>query len=107
MDKEEFLWLWGVMLGWFSAKLGMKSVKYPSSQHNFCGHQQPRGPNKQELTTLILPYGSKKHHCMDKEEFLWLCGVLLGWFSSKLGLKINDGPQQPAQFLWPLTATGT
>jgi hypothetical protein len=26
MDKEEFHWVFGVMRGWFSAKLGSKSV---------------------------------------------------------------------------------
>jgi hypothetical protein len=25
---------------------------------------------------------------MGKEEFHWLCGVVQGWFSAKLGLKI-------------------
>jgi hypothetical protein len=91
----------------FQQNLGWKSMMGPSSQHNFCGHWQPRGPNKQEPTTLILPYGSNKHHCMDKEEFLWICGVMLGWFSAKLELNIIDVPQQPAQFLWPLKAPGT
>jgi hypothetical protein len=91
----------------FQQNLGWKSTMGPSSQHNFCGPWQPRGPNKQEPTTLILPYGSNKHHRMDKEEILWFCGVMRCWFSAKLGLKISDGPQQPAQFLWPMTATGT
>jgi hypothetical protein len=36
------------------------------SQHNFCGHWQPQGHNKQESTTLILPYGSNKHHWINK-----------------------------------------
>jgi hypothetical protein len=44
-------------------------------------------------TTLILPYGSNKQHCMDKEEYYKFCGVVQGWFSAKLGLKISDGPQ--------------
>jgi hypothetical protein len=35
--------------------------------------------NKQEPTTLILPYdASNKHHCRDKKEFHWLCGVVQG-----------------------------
>jgi hypothetical protein len=40
MDKEEFHWLFGVVQGWFSAKLGSKtsSVMDPSCQHNFLGH---------------------------------------------------------------------
>jgi hypothetical protein len=44
---------------------------------------------------------------MDKEEFYWLCGVMQVWFSAKLGLKISDGSQQWAQFLWPPTAPAT
>jgi hypothetical protein len=47
---------------------------------------------------------------MDKEEFHWLFGVVQGWFSAKLGLKISDGSHQlsvSAQFPWPPTATGT
>jgi hypothetical protein len=48
---------------------------------------QPQGHNKQESTTFILPYGSNKQHCMDKEEFNWLFGVVQGWFSAKLGSK--------------------
>jgi hypothetical protein len=92
MDKEEFHWLFGVHWGWFWAKLGSKSVMDPSCQHNFFGHQQPRGHNKQESTTFILPYGSNKQQCMDKEEFHWLFGVVQGWFSAKLGSKISDDP---------------
>ena len=159
MDKEEFHWVFGVLRGWFSAKLGskisdrsqipsavstisvatnstrdrditnrnqpllffhmdptnsivwtrksfigslvscgvgfqqnlgQKSVMDPlrSCQHNnFLGHQQPQGQNKQESTTFILPYGYNKQHCMDKEEFHWLFGVMQGWFSAKLGSK--------------------
>jgi hypothetical protein len=146
MDKEEFHWVFGVMRGWFSAKLGskitdgfpvstiffitnihrditnpnqpllffhmnptnsivwtrksfigslvscgvgfqqnlgQKSVMDPSCQHNFLGHQQPQGHNKHESTTFILLYGSNKQHCMDKEEFHWVFGVLRGWFSAK------------------------
>jgi hypothetical protein len=80
-----------------------------SCQHNFCGHQhhQGQGHNKQESTTFILPYGSNKQHCTDKEEFQWVCGVVQGWFSAKLGSKIGDGSQLSAQFLWPPTAPGT
>jgi hypothetical protein len=73
-----------------------------------CGHQQPQGHNKQELTTFIHPYGSNKQHCMDKEEFHWLFGVVQGWFSAKLGSKISDGSQLSAQFPYGhQTATGT
>jgi hypothetical protein len=55
-----------------------------------------------------LPYGSNKHGCMDKEEFHWICGVMRGWFSAKLGWKISDGPQQSAKLnMWPLSAPGT
>jgi hypothetical protein len=50
-------------------------------------NMQPQGHNKQESTTFILPYGSNKQHCMDKEEFNWLFGVVQGWFSAKLGSK--------------------
>jgi hypothetical protein len=57
----------------------------PSCRHIFLGHQQPQGHNKQESTTVILPYESNKQHCMDKEEFHWLFGVMQGWFSAKLG----------------------
>jgi hypothetical protein len=44
--------------------LGQKSVIVmdPSCQHNFLGHQQPQGHNKQESTTFILPYGSNKQY---------------------------------------------
>jgi hypothetical protein len=91
MDKEEFHWVCGVVQGWFSAKLGSKiSDGYPSCQHNFFGNQQPQGHNKQESTTFILPYGSNKQHCMDKEEFHFLFGVVQGWFSAKLGSNISD-----------------
>jgi hypothetical protein len=89
----------------FQQSLGQKSVVDPSCQHNFLAHQQPQGHNKQESTTFILPYGSNKQHCMDKEEFHWLLGVLQGWFSAKLGSKISDGSKQSAQFPWPPTAT--
>jgi hypothetical protein len=75
----------------FHQNLGQKSVTDAICQHNFLGHQQPQGHNKQESTTFILPYGSNKHHCMGKEEFHWLFGVVQGWFSSKLGSKIIDG----------------
>jgi hypothetical protein len=80
------------------------------SQHNFIGHQQPQKHNKQESTTFILPYGSNKQHCMDKEEFhlLFGFGVVQGWFSAKLGSKISEGSQlMSAQFPWPPAATGT
>jgi hypothetical protein len=50
----------------FQQNLGQKSVTDPIRQHNFWGHQQPQGHNKQESTTFILPYGSNKQHCMDK-----------------------------------------
>jgi hypothetical protein len=60
----------------------------PSCKHNFLGHQQPQGHNKQESTTFNHPY----EHCMDKKEFHWVFGVMQGWFSSKLGVKkITDG----------------
>jgi hypothetical protein len=65
------------------------------------------GHNKQESTTFILPYGSNKHHCMDKEEFHWVFGVVQGCFLAKLESKISDGSQLSAQFSWPPTATGT
>jgi hypothetical protein len=74
----------------FQQNLGQKSVMDPSCQHNFWGHQQPQGHNKQESTTFILPYGSNKQHCMDKEEFHWVFGVMRGWFSAKLGSKFID-----------------
>jgi hypothetical protein len=66
----------------FQQNSGQKSVMDPSCQHNFLGHQhqQPQGHNKQESTTFILSYGSNKQHCMDKEEFHWLFGVVRGWF---------------------------
>jgi hypothetical protein len=113
MDKEEFHWVCGVVQqGWFSAKLGSKisSDRSQMSAQFPCSHQQPQGQghNKQESTTFILPYGSNKQHCMDKEELHWVCGVVQGWFSAKLGSKIGDGSQQlSAQFLWPPTAPGT
>jgi hypothetical protein len=82
MDKEEFHWVF-----WCHAELVFiktwvkKSVIDPSCQHNFLHHQQPQGHNKQESATFILPYGSNKQHCMDKEAFHWVFGVLQGWFS--------------------------
>jgi hypothetical protein len=55
MDKEEFHWVFGVMRGWFSAKLGSKiSDGSQLCQHNFWGHQQPQGHNIQKSTTFIL-----------------------------------------------------
>jgi hypothetical protein len=81
------------MQGWFSAKLGSKlsDRSHQLSAHNFVlGHQQPQGHNKQESTTFILPYGSNKQHCMDKEEFHWLFGVMQGWFSANFELKISE-----------------
>jgi hypothetical protein len=37
---------------------------------------------------------------MDKEESYWVCGVVQGWFSAKLGSKISgDKSQLSAQFL--------
>jgi hypothetical protein len=45
--------------------LGWKSVMDSSSQHNLLGHWQPRGHNKQESTTITLPYGS------NKQQFVW------------------------------------
>jgi hypothetical protein len=38
---------------------------------------------------------------MDKEEFHWVCGVMRGWFSAKLGSKISDGSQLSAALLFP------
>jgi hypothetical protein len=61
----------------------------------------------QPLLFFILPYGSNKQHCMDKEEFHWVFGVIQSWFSAKLGSKISDGSQLSAQFLGPSTTTGT
>jgi hypothetical protein len=84
----------------FWQNLGQKSVTDPSCQHNFLDHQQPQGHNKQESTTFILPYGSNKQHCMDKEEFHWVFGVVQGWFLAKLGSKISDRSQLSAQFSW-------
>jgi hypothetical protein len=83
MDKKEFHWVFGVMQGLFSAKHGSKiSDGIP------CGHQQPQGNNKQESTTFFHPYGSnKQEHCMDKEEFHWISGVMQSWFSENLGVK--------------------
>ena len=106
MDKEEFHWLFGVVQGSFSSKLESKSVMHPrpSCQHNVLGHQQTQGHNKQESTTFILPYGSNKQHCMDKEEFHWLFGVMQGWFSAKLG---SDVSRLSGHFLGPPTATQT
>jgi hypothetical protein len=58
MDKEEFHWLFGVVQGWFSAKLGSKiSDGSQLAAQFYLGHQQPQGHNKQESTTFILPYG--------------------------------------------------
>jgi hypothetical protein len=92
----------------FQQNLGQKSVMDPSCQHNFLGqYQQLQGHIKQESTTFILPYGSNKQHCMDKEEFHWLFGVVQGWFSATIGSKISDGSQLSEQFPLPPTAMGT
>jgi hypothetical protein len=90
MDKEEIYWLFGIVQGWFSAKLGLGS-KISSDGSQLSAQfpwppMQPQGHNKQESTTFILPYGSSKQHCMGKEEFHWFFGVMQGWFSAKLGL---------------------
>jgi hypothetical protein len=87
--------------------MGQKSVKYSSWQYNFWGHQQPQGHKKRESTTFILSLGSNKQHCMDKEEFHWVFGVLRGWFSAKLGSQISHGSELAIQFLGPPTAKGT
>jgi hypothetical protein len=79
----------------FQQNLGQNLVMDPRCQHNFCGHQQHQGQghNKQESTTFILPYGTNKQQCMDKEESYWVCGVLQqGWFSAKLGSKLVTDP---------------
>jgi hypothetical protein len=76
----------------FWQNLDWKSVMDPSSQQNFWGHWQSQGHNKQEPAPFTLPYGSNKHHCMGKEEFHWICGVMGGWFLAKFGLKTSDGP---------------
>jgi hypothetical protein len=109
MDKEEFHWVFGVLRGWFSAKLGSKISDdgSRSCQHNFLGHQQPQGHDKQESTTFLLPYGSNKQHCMDKEEFHWGLWCPAGLVFSKTWVKISDGSQLSAQFPWPPTATGS
>jgi hypothetical protein len=79
MGKEEFHWICGVICGVdFQQNLGGKSVMGPSSRQNLCGHYQPQGHNKQEPTTLSLPYGFKKHHCMGKEEQHWICVFMHG-----------------------------
>jgi hypothetical protein len=43
MDKEEFHWIFGVVQGWFSAKLGSKiksQLLIPQLSAQFpCGHQ--------------------------------------------------------------------
>jgi hypothetical protein len=98
----------------FQQNFGSKPVMDPSSiQQNFCGHWQPYGHNKQEPNTLTFPYGFNKHHCMGKEEFHWFCGVMRCWSSAKLGFEIrnhsddDDGLQQSAKLLWPMTAPGT
>jgi hypothetical protein len=91
--KEEFHWFFGVVQGWFSAKLGSKISSSDGSQLSAqfpWPPMQPHRHNKQESTTFILPYGSSKQHCMGKEEFHWLFGVVQGWFSAKLGSKISS-----------------
>jgi hypothetical protein len=98
----------------FQQNLGQKSAVMDDLscfQHNFPGHQHPQGQghNKQESTTFIHAYGTSKQHCMGKEEFHWLFGVMQIWFSAKLRSKISsDGSQLlSTQFPWPPTATGT
>jgi hypothetical protein len=90
----------------FQQNLGQKSLMDPSCQHNFLCHQQPQGHNKHESTTFILPHGSNKQHCMNKEEFHWVFGVVRGWFSAKLGSKISDGSQQSLKKDKPAFKTG-
>jgi hypothetical protein len=86
----------------------LRKPAFVTWEYNFLVHQQPQGHNKQESTTFILPYGSNKQHCMDKEEFHWVFGVVQGWFSAKLGSKISEGSQlMSSQFPWPSAATRT
>jgi hypothetical protein len=86
------------MRGLFSAKLGLKISDGPKAAITisvaaestgdltnrnelllfFPRPQTALGPNKQEPTTLILPYESNKHYYMDKEEFHWFCCVMRG-----------------------------
>jgi hypothetical protein len=63
--------------------------------------------NRNQPLLFFCTDPTNKQHCMNKEEFHWVFGVLRGWFSAKLGSKINDGSQLSAQFPWPPTATGT
>jgi hypothetical protein len=84
MIKKEFHWVFCTGLV-FSKTWVKQSVMDPSCQHNFLGHQQPQGHNKQGATTSIQPAASDKQHHMDKEEIHWIFGVVQGWFSAKLG----------------------
>jgi hypothetical protein len=60
MIKKEINWIFDVLhrVG-FQQNLGQKiSDGSQLSAHDFLGHQQPQGHNKQESTTFILQYGS-------------------------------------------------
>jgi hypothetical protein len=108
MDKEEIHWIFGVVQGWFSAKLGSNNQWWiPAVSTISLATEQPQGHNKQEPTTFILQCGSNKQHHMDKEEIHWIFGVVQGWFPAKLGSTISNGSQLSAQFPCPPTATGT
>jgi hypothetical protein len=75
----------------FQQNLGQKSaVKDPIavvSTISLSLNMQPHRHNKQESTTFILPYGSSKQHCIGKEEFHWLFGIVQGLVFSKTWVK--------------------
>jgi hypothetical protein len=94
MDKEEFHWVFGVHGVDFQQNLGQKSVMDPAAVSTISlatnSHRDITNRNQPLLFFHMDP--TNKQHCMDKEEFHWVFGVLRGWFSATLGSKISDDP---------------
>ena len=111
MDKGEFHWLFGVMQGWFSAKLGSKisdRSQIPAVSTISLATNSQRDITNRNQPLLFF-------HVDPTNSIVWTNKSLTGnvvsckvGFSAKLGSEISDGGSQlSAQFLWPPTATGT
>jgi hypothetical protein len=87
MDKEEFHWLFGVLQGWFSAKLGSKvsdgsqlSARFLAATNS---HRDITNRNEPLLFFHMDPTNSIVWTRKSFIGSVLLC-VMQGWFSSKL-----------------------
>jgi hypothetical protein len=112
MDKEEFRWLFGVVQGWFLAKLGSKIISDGSQR---------------AVSTISLATNSHRDitirnqpllffHMDPTNSIVWTRKSFIGslvscrvGFWQNLGQKssVMDPSELSAQFPWPPTATGT